>query len=112
MSVGMKRKPDSKKPGEKSASGPSSARRLRKLMEQLEQRPGLLEQVEAIVGLAANDTAQGSLDRAEEVEAQVSAATRQLGRQTMAHWAQAAQEQAVAEYCAEHPKARVKKKTP
>ena len=109
MEWSMKRKSDTKKPTEDQLPD-LSAGRLRKLMDRLEDRPELLAQVEAIVSLAANHSAEGPLRRAEEVETRVVEATRQLGRQTMEHWARQAQEQALADCRAEHPKARVKKK--
>ena len=105
----MKRKSDPKK----STAGKIvsfSPERLRQLMDQLEERPELLAQVEAIVSLAANRSVAGPLQRADEVETRVVEATRQLGRRTMEHWAREAQEQALADCRAEHPKARVKKK--
>jgi hypothetical protein len=106
----MNRKPDTKKAVEKEIPGALSAGRLRKLMDRLEERPELLAQVEAIVSLAANDSVEGPLRRADEVETRVVEATRQLGRQTMEAWGQEAQERAVADCRAEHPQARIKKK--
>ena len=110
MAVSMKRKIDTKNSAEAKVKGSLATGRLEKLMEQLEERPELLAPVEAIVSLAANASAAGPLRRADEVEARVIEATRQLGRQTLAHWAQEAQEQAVADCRAEHPTARIKKK--
>ena len=107
MNVSMKQKPDSQKPMGDQPQGPSSAQRVGKLMKQLEERPELLSQLEAIVSLAANDTVGGPLRSADEVETRVVEATRELGRRTMEHWAQEAQVRAIADCQVEHPKARV-----
>ncbi len=102
----MKRKPDTKTQNEEPAADPLVRPRLRKMMALLETRPELLEALERLVNLAADDAAEGPLRSAAEVERQVVETTRVLGRETIEQWAQKAQERAVAE----HPKARVKKK--
>lgn len=110
MEWSMKQKPDTNKQTEDQAAGLVVRQRLRKMMALLETRPELLEQLEAMVNLAANDTTEGPLRSAGEVERRVVETTRALGRQTIEQWAQKAQEQALADGQAEHPKARLKKK--
>lgn len=110
MGWSMKQKPDTEKQNEDQAAGLLVRPRLRKMMALLETRPELFESLEALVNLAANDTAEGPLRSAEEVEKRVVETTRALGRETIKQWAQQAQERAVADCQAEHPRARVKKK--
>lgn len=105
----MKPKTDTKKQPAPKAGG-LSRRRAKKLLDQLQERPELLAQFEAILGLATDESPDGPLQSADEVETRVVEATRRLGRQTMEHWAQEAQARAVAECRQEHPQATVKKK--
>jgi hypothetical protein len=86
--------------------------RLKKFMEELKTRPELFEQFESILGLASAGEGAAPWRTADEVEALLVEEVRQLGNQTMQHWAQGAQARAVEDCKKEHPKARVKKKSP
>jgi len=79
-------------------------------MDQLKERPELIEQFESILGIAAGGNEDMPMRTADEVESLVIEATRKLGNSTMQQWAQGAQERALESCKKEHPKARLKKK--
>jgi hypothetical protein len=91
--------------------GPLSGARLKKFVEELKGRPELFAQFESILGLASAGEGDAPWRTADEVEALLVEEVRKLGQQTMQQWAQGAQARALADCRAEHPKARVKKKS-
>ena len=84
--------------------------RLQELLQQLEERPELLAQIEALVSVVTSAGRGGPPLNAEQVEGRLVEATRRLGQQSMAQWAQEAQARAVEECQRAQPKATVKKK--
>ena len=106
----MKQKPAQKSdpPQER---GALSGARLKKFVEELKGRPELFAQFESILGLASAGEGDAPWRTADEVEALLVEEVRKLGNQTMQQWAQGAQARALADCRAEHPKARVKKKS-
>jgi hypothetical protein len=110
MSGSMKPKPTAKtQPSARDEvlSGP----RLKKFVEELQARPELFVQFESILGLASAGEGEAPWRTADEVEALLVEEVRQLGHQTMEHWAQGAHARAVADCRKEQPTARVKKKS-
>lgn len=110
MSVSMKPNTDTKKQPQHTANKAFSRRRLKTFMDQLKERPALIEQFESILGIAAGGDEDAPIRTADEVESLVIDATRKLGNSTMQEWAQGAQERAIESCKKEHPKARLKKK--
>ena len=79
-------------------------------MDELKERPALLEQFESILGIAAGGDGDAPFRTADQIESLVIDATRKLGNSTMQQWAQGAQQRAIEICKKEHPKARLKKK--
>jgi hypothetical protein len=112
MSGAMKPKADPKPKRQvaEPATEAATRRRLQQLLEQLAERPELLAQIEALVSVVTSARSGGPAQSAEQVEERLVEATRRLGQQSMAQWAQEAQARAVAECQRAQPKATVKKK--
>lgn len=91
--------------------GPSNQlAREKRLLQQLRQRPALLERLARIVELTAVE--DQALLQANEVEAALVAELRALGREAMHEWAARAEERVAAEFQQAHPQARGRKKKP
>lgn len=80
------------------------------LIEQLRERPELMERIKAIVDLT--ECEGGPIRRADDVEDQLVEEVRRLGNTTMREWARKAEEKAAGDFKAAYPKSHcVKKKT-
>ena len=110
MSVSMKPKDDTKKQPQHAPGKAFSRRRLKTFMEQLKERPELLDQFESILGIATGGDENAPIRTADEIESLVIDATRQLGNSTLQEWARGAQQRAIENCKKEHPTARLKKK--
>lgn len=110
MDVSMKKKHDRQKLPQAPSEESLRKQRMEKLNEQLRERPELLAQFESILDIATETGPDGHFRTADEVEALTIEALRQLGQQTMQHWAREAQVRAVEDCRKEHPTARIKKK--
>jgi hypothetical protein len=110
MDVSMKQNHDNKIPPQPTSSETIPKRRLQIFNEKLREHPELLVRFESILAISTETGADGHFRTADEVEALVVEALRQLGRETMEQWAGEAQERAVEECKKEHPTARLKKK--
>ena len=106
----MNPKTDTKKQPQQTPGKAFSRRRLETFMDELRERPALLEQFESIMGIAAGGDGDAPIRTADEIESLVIDATRKLGNSTMQQWAQGAQQRAIESCKKEHPKARLKKK--
>ena len=106
----MKPKSDPKKQPPQTPGKAFSRRRLKTFMDELKERPALLEQFESILGIAAGGDGDAPFRTADQIESLVIDATRKLGNSTMQQWAQGAQQRAIEICKKEHPKARLKKK--
>ncbi|MEQ1850618.1 MAG: hypothetical protein ABMA01_03400, partial [Chthoniobacteraceae bacterium] len=107
----MKPNTDPKKQPQQTPGKAFSRRRLKTFMDELKERPALLEQFESIMGIAAGGDGDAPIRTADEIESLVIDATRKLGNSTMQQWAQGAQQRAIESCKKEHPKARLKKST-
>jgi len=110
MDVSMKQKHDTGKVPQPTSNEAITRRRIKKLNARLRERPELLAQFESILAIAAETGPDGHFRTADEVEALVVEALRQLGQKTMQQWAREAQVRAVEDCRKEHPTARLKKK--
>jgi hypothetical protein len=110
MDVSMNQKHDQEILPQPPSSEASTRRRIKKFNEQLRERPELLARFESILAISAETGPDGYFRTADEVEALVIEALRQLGHETMQQWAREAQVHAVADCKKEHPTARLKKK--
>lgn len=81
----------------------------RRLLEALRAQPALLARVEELVELTRVESIE-AVGTADEIEARVVEGVRDLGRQLIGGWAQAAERQVAAGVRREHPQARLREK--
>ena len=79
------------------------------MLEALRAQPALSARVEALVALTRVESVE-AVRTADEIEDQVVEGVRDLGRQLLGGWAQAAERQVAAEVRRVHPQARVREK--
>jgi len=82
--------------------------REKHFVEQLRERPELMERLEAILGLTQCE--EGPVRCADDVEDMLVEEVRRLGNATMREWARRAEEKVAREFKAEHPKSHCSKK--
>jgi len=92
-----------KKPAAKNLSQPEA-----RLIEQLRQRPEMMERVQSILEIASNES--GPLKTADQVEELLVEEMRRLGHSTMKHWATDAEEQVSTELQQQDPTVLSRKK--
>jgi hypothetical protein len=78
------------------------------LIEQLRERPELMERFESILGLTECEDAP--VRRADDVEDMLVEEVRRLGNTTMREWARKTEEKVARQFKAEHPKSHCAKK--
>jgi hypothetical protein len=78
------------------------------LIEQLRERPELMERFQTILQISSN--AEGPIKSADEVEALLIEEMRRLGNTTMGSWAARAEQRLAKQFKEEHPPARARKK--
>ena len=79
------------------------------MLEALRAQPALSARVEALVALTRVESVE-AVRTADEIEDLVVEGVRDLGRQLLGGWAQAAERQVAAEVRRVHPQARVREK--
>lgn len=79
-----------------------------RLIEQLRQRPEMMERVQRILEIASNES--GPLKTADQVEELLVDEMRRLGHSTMKHWATHAEEQVSTELQQQDPTVLSRKK--
>ncbi len=81
----------------------------RRLLESLREQPALLARVEELVELTRVESIE-AVGTADEIEEQVIEGVRDLGRQLIGGWVQAAEERVAAQVRREQPQAGLREK--
>jgi hypothetical protein len=89
---------------------PIDRTREKRFMDELRQRPELLERFETILELTRSD--DGALRSADEVEALLVEEVRRLGNRAMHEWAEGAEVRVAQDFKEVHPQVRLRKKKP
>jgi len=92
----------------KKSAGQNLSEREVRLIQQLRERPAMMERVQSILEIA--DNAEGPLKTADEVEGLLIEEMRRLGNSTMKHWATQAEERIGSELQEQDPTVLSRKK--